>query len=155
MDHRWAREKFIHWTGKKFHLGGFPCTFCVIEITHGHGNFIWPHISQMAWQIEKLKPLYEVKLLILLTGAHFWCKIPMFWLFSRNFFSISFCCSQNVWVPLTRFQARARARTHARTRALAPSFLLFSQQTHWETCKMHSARMTRICLWDLFNWWCN
>ena len=51
--------------------------------------------------------------------------------------------------------AISSASERVRTRALASSFLLFSQQTHWETCKMHSARMTRICVWDLFNWWCN
>ena len=108
----------------------FPCTFCVIEITHGHGNLIWPHISQTARQIKKLKPLYEVKLLILLTGAHFLCKIPMFWLFSRNFFLvISFCCSQNVWECRLRDFKRERARAHARAHSRLPSFFSLNRHT--------------------------
>ena len=36
-----------------------------------HSNSNWPDISQMARQIKNLKPLYEVKLLILLTWANF------------------------------------------------------------------------------------
>ena len=36
-----------------------------------HSNSNWPDISQMARQIKNLKPLYEVKLLILLTGENF------------------------------------------------------------------------------------
>ena len=49
--------------------------------------------------------------------------------FQEFFFSISFCCSQNVWVPRTRFQARApeRARTHVRSRL--PSFFSLNRHT--------------------------
>ena len=83
-----------------------------------HSNSNWPDISQMARQIKNLKPLYEVKLLILLTGANFWIKIPMFTCVNKNFqpfHYINSTSSATATISCAYAHARARARARARS----------------------------------------